>query len=70
MVVSVVKDGKTLYSGGFGRASDTLSEKGKLMKMDGNTLIKVGSTAKLLSTVAIMQLLEEGKIQSLSDPID
>jgi len=58
-VVSVVKDGELLLSAGYGFA-DVSSEK----PMDpARTLVRVGSTAKLFTWTAVMQLVEQGKLE-------
>ncbi len=58
-VVSVVKDGQLLYSAGYGYA-DVDSEQA----MDpASTLVRVGSTSKLFTWTAAMQLAEAGKLK-------
>ena len=57
-VVSIVKDGKILLSKGFGYA-DEETEK----PMDpALTLVRPGSTSKLFTWTAVMQLVEQGKL--------
>ncbi len=57
-VVSVVKDGQILVSKGYGYA-DVASRK----PMDGHrTLVRIGSTGKLFTWTAVMQLVEQGKL--------
>lgn len=61
--VIVQKDGKTLVSGGYGLASVATNE-----KLTPDHVMRLGSITKQFTAVAIMQLVEQGKI-SLSDPI-
>jgi CubicO group peptidase (beta-lactamase class C family) len=57
-VVSVVKDGKPLFSKGYGYAD--LEAK---RPMDASrTLVRIGSTSKLFTWTAVMQLVEQGKL--------
>jgi CubicO group peptidase (beta-lactamase class C family) len=57
-VVSVVRDGSVLLSKGYGYAD--FAEK---TPMDpGRTLVRVGSTSKLFTWTAVMQLFEQGKL--------
>ena len=57
-VVIVVKDGKVLYGKGYG-SSDV--KNGKPMTVDA-TLIRPGSVSKLFTWTAVMQLVEQRKI--------
>jgi CubicO group peptidase (beta-lactamase class C family) len=57
-VVSVVKDGKVLFEKGYGYAD---VEHKTAMDPDG-TLMRVGSTSKLFTWTAVMQLVEQGKL--------
>lgn len=57
-VVSVVKDGQLLFSKGYGYA-DVETKK----PMDpARTLVRPGSTSKLFTWTAVMQLVEQGKL--------
>jgi CubicO group peptidase (beta-lactamase class C family) len=57
-VIAVVKDGKVLFQGGYG-----YSDVEKRTPMDPErTLIRAGSTSKLFTWTAVMQLVEQGKI--------
>jgi CubicO group peptidase (beta-lactamase class C family) len=56
-VVSVVKDGSVLLQKGFGFA-----DVGKQVPMDASALTRVGSTSKLFTWTAVMQLVEAGKL--------
>jgi CubicO group peptidase (beta-lactamase class C family) len=57
-VIAVVKDGKVIFEEGYGYAD---VEKG--MPMDPEkTMVRPGSTSKLFTWTAVMQLVEQGKI--------
>jgi CubicO group peptidase (beta-lactamase class C family) len=57
-VFTLVKDGKVLFSKGYGYAN--LEQK---IPIDPNkTLFRVGSISKVITATAIMQLVEQGKI--------
>ena len=57
-VVSVVKDGNILLQKGFGYA-----DVGRQISMDPEgTMIRAGSTSKLFTWTAVMQLVEQGKL--------
>ncbi|HXT48728.1 MAG TPA: serine hydrolase domain-containing protein, partial [Gemmatimonadaceae bacterium] len=58
MVVAVVKDGKVLFAKGYGY-SDVARK--KPVSVD-STLFRIGSISKTLTWTAVMQLVEEGKI--------
>src|SRR5207247_3639814 len=57
-VISVVKDGKVLFAKGYGY-SDV--EKKNPVSPDG-TLFRPGSISKLFTWTAVMQLVEQGKL--------
>jgi CubicO group peptidase (beta-lactamase class C family) len=57
-VVSIVKDGKVLFSRGYGY-SDVEKKKG--VSAD-DTLFRPGSVTKLFTCTAVMQLVEQGKL--------
>ncbi|WP_020400301.1 serine hydrolase [Kordiimonas gwangyangensis] len=62
-VISVVKDGKQLFSKGYGYA-DVATKR----PMDASrTLVRIGSTSKLFTWTAVMQLVEEGKLDLDAD---
>ncbi|WP_431241664.1 serine hydrolase [Flavobacterium sp. P21] len=61
--LAVIKDGKVIYEKYYGKAS---LEENK--KVDKNTIFKIFSTSKLMTTVGVFQLIERGKL-SLEDPI-
>jgi CubicO group peptidase (beta-lactamase class C family) len=57
-VVAVVKDGKILLQKGYGYA-----DVGRQLPMDPKrTMIRAGSTSKLFTWTAVMQLVEQGKV--------
>lgn len=63
LVAMIVKDGKIVYQAAKGHAS--VSE-GK--KMDKNSIFRIASQTKAITSTAILMLFEEGKIR-LDDPI-
>ncbi len=63
LVVGIVKDNKLIYSQGLG-ARDLV----KLTPMTPTTLFGIGSITKSLTSLAIMQLVEQGRI-NIEDPV-
>jgi CubicO group peptidase (beta-lactamase class C family) len=61
--ISIVKDGHVLLSKGYGDAD---IEKGKKASAD-STLFRLGSLSKLFTWTAVMQLVEEGKVDLHAD---
>ena len=58
VVIAVVKDGSVILQEGYGYA-----DVGKRIPMDPErTMVRPGSTAKLFTWTAVMQLVEQGKI--------
>src|SRR5215475_11615626 len=57
-VVSVVKDGQVLFQKGYGYAD--VEEKKPVLP--GQTLFRLGSISKLFTATAVMQLVEQGKL--------
>ena len=57
-VVSVVKDGQVLFQKGYGYAD--VEEKKPVLP--GQTLFRPGSISKLFTATAVMQLVEQGKV--------
>lgn len=55
--VSIVKDGHLLLAEGFG-----FSDVKAATPMSADTLMRIGSTSKLLTWTAVMQLMEAGKL--------
>lgn len=62
-VVMVSRGGKSLYFGGFGFANVPLK-----LPHDANTSFQIGSITKGFTAVAILQLVEAGKLK-LNDPL-
>src|SRR5688572_21280598 len=63
MSVSIVHDQKVLWSGGSGQADPSTNR-----AATADTLYSICSVSKLFTSVAVMQLRDEGKL-SLEDPI-
>jgi CubicO group peptidase (beta-lactamase class C family) len=62
-VVAIVKDGKVLFAKGYGK-----SNLAKDTPIDPTTsLFRIGSTTKTLTWTAVMQLVEEGKLDLDTD---
>jgi len=62
-VVAIVKDGKVLFAKGYGK-----SDLAKDTPIDPATsLFRIGSTTKTLTWTAVMQLVEEGKLDLDTD---
>src|SRR2546423_13336768 len=57
-VVSVVKDGQVLFQKGYGYAD----VEGKKPVLPDQTLFRPGSISKLFTAIAVMQLVEQGKL--------
>ena len=57
-VVSVVKDGQVLFQKGYGYAD----VEGKKPVLPDHTLFRPGSISKLFTATAVMQLVEQGKL--------
>jgi CubicO group peptidase (beta-lactamase class C family) len=62
-VISVVKDGKVLFARGYGYAD----LKTRTAPSPETTLFRPGSTSKLLTWTAVMQLVEQGKLDLDAD---
>lgn len=60
----VVKDGSVVYARGFGRASVESST-----AVTPATLFRLGSTTKMLTATAVLQLVADGKLQ-LTQPVN
>nr|WP_294944062.1 serine hydrolase [uncultured Mucilaginibacter sp.] len=58
IAVAVVKDGKLVYSKGYGVASLRTQK-----KVDGNTLFGIASNSKAFTTAAIGMLVDDGKLK-------
>ena len=57
-VISIVKDGKVLYQAGYGYAD---VEKRRPMDPE-RVMTRIGSTSKLFTWTAVMQLVQQGKL--------
>ncbi len=55
--VAVMKDGKLVYAAAYGYADKALKEKAK-----PETLFRIASVSKTITAVAILQLVQEGKL--------
>ncbi|HWU77572.1 MAG TPA: serine hydrolase domain-containing protein [Rhodanobacter sp.] len=62
-VISVVKDGKVLFAKGYGYAD--LAKRTPVAA--DSTLFRIGSTSKLFTWTAVMQLVEQGKLNLDAD---
>ncbi|MFC3788254.1 serine hydrolase [Paenibacillus sp. GCM10012307] len=62
-VISIVKDGKLLFAKGYGHAD---IEKGSPVDPE-TSLFRIASTTKLFTWTAVMQLVEQGKIDLDAD---
>ncbi|MDO4259715.1 MAG: serine hydrolase domain-containing protein [Actinomycetaceae bacterium] len=66
--VSVVKDGKVLTTRGFGYADTGNGGEGKPVPVDPEKhLFRVGSISKIPTSIAVMQLVEQGKVDLDAD---
>jgi len=61
-VIAVVKDGKVLFTKGYGYA-DVETKR----PMTPETLVRIGSTAKLFTWTSLMQQVEQGKVELDAD---
>ncbi|HEY6924950.1 MAG TPA: serine hydrolase domain-containing protein, partial [Steroidobacteraceae bacterium] len=57
-VVAVVKDGKVLFQGGYGYAD----VERKIPMDPDRVMMRIGSTSKLFTWTAVMQLVQQGKL--------
>ncbi|WP_438351048.1 serine hydrolase domain-containing protein [Paenibacillus sp. FA6] len=62
-VISIVKDGKILFAKGYGQSN---IEEGTLVDPE-TSLFRIASTTKLFTWTAVMQLVEQGKIDLDTD---
>lgn len=63
LAVGVIKDGKVVKAKGYGHANLEFN-----IPVTTNTVFKLGSVSKHIIAVAIMKLIQEGKLQ-LDDPV-
>jgi len=63
LAVGIIKDGKVIKTKGYGYANLELN-----IPVATNTVFKLGSVSKHMIAVAIMQFIQEGKLQ-LDDPV-
>ena len=63
MVFAVVKDGKIVFSQGYGYAD----REAKLPVNPEKTLFRLGSISKVFTTTAVMELVEQGKLDLKAD---
>ncbi|MGZ3921241.1 MAG: serine hydrolase domain-containing protein [Bacteroidia bacterium] len=61
--VAITKNGKLIYNKGFGYA-----DKSKMELVQPNSLFRIASVSKPITSIAIMKMIEEGKL-SLSDTV-
>ena len=64
--IAIDKTGKQIYNEAFGDIDTSNPEKGKYTN---NTQMLLWSCTKLLTSLAALQLLEQGKIESIDDPV-
>lgn len=62
-VITVVKDGKIIFSNGYGYAD----LENKVPVTPDKTLVRIGSVSKLFTYTAVMQLSEQGKVDLKAD---
>ncbi|KNE56352.1 hypothetical protein AMAG_02173 [Allomyces macrogynus ATCC 38327] len=65
LAVAVVKDTKTVYSGGFGVANVGTQE-----PMHADTLVRVGSISQLVTATAVLSLRDNDRLASLDDTVE
>ncbi|MDN5667851.1 MAG: beta-lactamase family protein [Renibacterium salmoninarum] len=61
-VVSIVADGRTVSSKGYGVADASLPASGSNLVDPQNTVFRVASVSKVFNATLVMQLVEEGKL--------
>ncbi|KAJ3360887.1 hypothetical protein GGF32_007931 [Allomyces javanicus] len=65
LAVAVVKDTKTVYSGGFGVANVGTQE-----PMHADTLVRVGGISQLVTAAAVLHLRDNDRLASLDDKVE
>ncbi|NYZ77070.1 serine hydrolase [Candidatus Micrarchaeota archaeon] len=63
VTVSIVKDGEIIFAKGYGYADDNKT----IRPIANETLIRPGSVSKTVTWTALMQLIEEGKVDPDAD---
>ncbi len=66
LVVSVVRDGKIIFAKGYGRADHARPG----LVDPSNTLFRIGSITKTFTASLVARLVDEGRIESLDDPVN
>lgn len=64
LTIAIIQDGELVYSGGFGARNLEIN-----LPMTEKTLFGIGSITKSFTALAIMQLVEQGKIE-LNSPLN
>ncbi len=60
--VLAVKNGKVVYQGQFGNKSIDLTDPAKSVKVDHATMYRIASISKLITTLGVMKLVEQRKL--------
>ena len=60
--VLVVRDGKVAYQGGFGRRSIDPLDAARDVPATAETLYRIASVSKLVTTLGVLRLVDEGKL--------
>ncbi len=63
----VMRNGKVVYEGHFGNRVMAADNGGKALQSDQNTLYRMASVSKLVTTIAAMQLVDAGKLDLDAD---
>jgi CubicO group peptidase (beta-lactamase class C family) len=63
----VMRDGKVVYEGHFGHRVMAADNAGKALASDQDTLYRMASVSKLVTTIAAMQLVDAGKLDLDAD---
>ncbi|MDQ3814609.1 MAG: serine hydrolase [Armatimonadota bacterium] len=62
--IAITKDGRLVYAAGFGEADQSSGE-----EVSPNHLFRIASVSKPITSVAVMRLLEQGKLSSLDKKV-
>ncbi|KEF58590.1 beta-lactamase [Exophiala aquamarina CBS 119918] len=68
VAIALDKQGKVLYKGAYGSATDINDDSSP--RITPSTPVLIWSLTKLVTSIAALQLLESGKIASLDDPVE